>query len=138
MKKVMITLAGGMFVLLLTSFGIKKNIERIENNYHGNEYLEVLDDDYVLELTSIESMDGPEANRILRVNQIEVYEVEEDVNLGFDTKKYLPENFDPVEGLEYEKQLEYEESIVFKEVFGEIEYDGVLNIQDIELYEVEM
>ncbi|GGZ80016.1 hypothetical protein [Algibacter mikhailovii] len=138
MKKVMITLAGGMFVLLLTSFGIKKNIERIENNYHGNEYLEVLDDDYVLELTSIESMDGPEANRILRVNQIEVYEVEEDVNLGFDTKKYLPENFDPVEGLEYEKQLEYEESIVFKEVFGEIADDGVLNIQDIELYEVEM
>ena len=29
----------------------------------------------------------------VEINSIEIFEVEEDINLGFDTKNYLPQNF---------------------------------------------
>lgn len=32
------------------------------------------------------------------IASIELYELEEEVEIGFDTKKYLPENFDPYAG----------------------------------------
>ena len=32
------------------------------------------------------------------IDQLEVIELEEDVDLGFDTKKYLPEGFNPLAG----------------------------------------
>jgi hypothetical protein len=33
----------------------------------------------------------------VEIETIEVYEIEEDVNLGFDTKSYLPSDFNPYE-----------------------------------------
>ena len=34
------------------------------------------------------------------IDSIALYEVEEEVDLGFDTSEYLPENFDPREGMD--------------------------------------
>ncbi|MDD7888190.1 hypothetical protein [Flavivirga sp. 57AJ16] len=44
--------------------------------------------------TSIDEDENP----YLDVGSIEVYEIEEDVDLGFNTKDYLPENFNPLKG----------------------------------------
>ena len=38
------------------------------------------------------------SNEILDINDIEVIELEEEVELGFDTSNYLPENFNPLKG----------------------------------------
>ncbi|WP_303319102.1 hypothetical protein Q4Q34_03470 [Flavivirga abyssicola] len=35
----------------------------------------------------------------LDVSSIEVYEIDEEIEIGFDTKAYLPENFNPLKGL---------------------------------------
>ncbi|WP_136480270.1 hypothetical protein [Cognatitamlana onchidii] len=81
--------------------------------------------------------DNPKKGKTLRVRDIEVYELEEEVKLGFDTKEYLPADFNPVEGLDLEKQLDFETSMMFEEIFGEIPTIEVLKIEDIELFEVE-
>jgi hypothetical protein len=56
----------------------------------------------------------------IKIEDVYVYEIEEEVNIGFDTKQYLPEGFNPLEGIhaldwssieliepEYEMDIDY-------------------------------
>ncbi|WP_445956020.1 hypothetical protein [Yeosuana sp.] len=48
--------------------------------------------------TLLFSSDFNEESKILDWNAVELFEVEEEVELNFDTKTYLPENFNPLKG----------------------------------------
>jgi len=83
------------------------------------------------------SIGDPDNPRVLRVRDIKVLEMEEEVELGFDTKKYLPIDFSPLEVLGVAEQLDYEEERMFVKVFGDRNKNDILNIEDIVLYELE-
>ncbi|WP_298530755.1 hypothetical protein [uncultured Algibacter sp.] len=137
MKTIMMTLAAGIFVLLLTSAGVKRDTKLLNESASKSEKLYAKHIDDFFEYNNLEKIKDPYGNEILRVRDIEVFEMEEDVELGFDARAYLPMDFNPVKGLEPKEQLEYEEKVMFGEVFGEIINQRTLRIEDIELYEVE-
>lgn len=55
------------------------------------------------ETLEFESIDMRCSN--LKVSDIDVIEIEEDIEISFDTKKYLPIGFNPYEGMPCEKQI---------------------------------
>ena len=138
MKTILMTLAGGMFVLFLTAAGVKKDVKLLNESAQESENFSTLNDFKVLYSSDLENIKDPHKKKALRVRDIQVYELEEDVELGFDTKKYLPEYFNPVKGLKIETQLEYEEQYIFHKVFGKISKQEPLRISDIEIYTMDV
>ena len=87
---------------------------------------------------------------ILDVNDIEVVEVEEEVDLGFDPKEYLPEGFNALEGkddldwntielieVEEEVDLGFDTEQYLPEGFNALEGKDDLDWSTIELIELE-
>ena len=135
MKTIIMTISGGVLVLLLASAGISKdiallNISDLKNEVNSGANL-------MLYGKLENSIGGPGNDKILRVRDIKVYEVEEEINLDFNTKDYLPSGFNPVEGLELNEELDYEASLIFNKVYGDAVEDETLSIEDIKLYQVE-
>lgn len=58
-------------------------------------------------------------NEIISINYLDLYEVEEEIELDFDTRKFIPSNFDPYKGM---NKLNWD-SIPLYEVEEEIELD---------------
>lgn len=75
--------------------------------------------------------------KVQRVRDIKVLELEKDVLLGGDTKKYLPVDFIPVQGIEFSDQQKHEEDLMFAKVFGDRNEKEILEIEDIVQYELE-
>jgi len=55
------------------------------------------------ETLDVEAQDLDNSN--LKVSDINVIEVEEDIEIGFNTKEYLPRGFSPYKGMHCEKQI---------------------------------
>ena len=102
-------------------------------------------EDCNLVLTNTSSVDEP-----IAINDIYIYDVEEEVSFNFDTKKYLPEDFNPLKGMYDLNWDEIELVEIDEEVFIEFDtkqylpkdfnplkgmYD--LNWDEIELIEIE-
>ena len=90
------------------------------------------------------------SDEILDINDIEVIELEEEVELGFDTTKHLPENFNPLKGkhdldwntielIEMEEELEigFDTSKYLPENFNALKGKHDLDWNTIELIEIE-
>jgi len=86
----------------------------------------------------------------LEINDIEVIELEEEVELGFDTSEYLPENFNPLKGkhdldwnaielidIEEVVELGFETSRYLPENFNALKGTHDLNWSAIEIIEIE-
>ena len=121
-----------MSTLLLMSFAIKKYIKHISLDHVKVEKLKSYK---INNPAQRNALGDPDNGRVLRVRDIKVLEMEEEV--GFDTKKYLPIDFIPVVGLGVLEQLDYEEERKFVKVFGDRNKNEILNIEDIVLYELE-
>jgi len=141
MKTVLVTLVSGIFVCLLTSVGVKEDIEMLNDNYEQNE---IFGDDEYSDLEeeyndiSFEDVFGKiETENSLETEDIKVYEIEEEINLGFDSKVYLPTGFNPYEGMNTVEELGFEAKTAFEAVFGTIEKEKILKIEDIKVYEIE-
>ena len=87
---------------------------------------------------------------ILEINDIEVVELEEEVELDFDTSNYLPENFNPLKGshdldwstielieIDEEVELDFDTSNYLPENFNALKGNHDLDWSTIELIEVE-
>ena len=87
---------------------------------------------------------------IAEVDDIKVYEVEEEVNINFDTKAYLPENFNPLKGkhdIDWSKieLIEIEEEVIIcfntkaylPENFNPLKGKHDIDWSKIELIEIE-
>lgn len=127
MKTLSITV---MTLLLSTSIvfaGINNNLIRLNTTKTVLNETKNLDFD----------LGDPDNEKILRVRDIKVFEIEEEVSFDFNTKDYLPADFNPYEGLEFSEQVANEADLMFNKVFGEITEKELLKIEDIELYNVE-
>ena len=89
-------------------------------------------------------------NENLDINDIEVFEIEEDVTLDFDTSMYLPENFNALEGkndldwstielieIEEEVELGFDTTKYLPEGFNALKGKNDLDWSTIELIEIE-
>ena len=85
----LLTFLLSMLFTFNTNAKIRKDTDSLNNSLKG----EQLELEQIL-FTQIE--DSSSEN--LDINDIEVIELEEEVELGFDTSKYLPENFNPLKG----------------------------------------
>ncbi len=106
MKKASVLLGTGVLSLLLLSFAGKDRCEKSKEHHEAKNALIELQQPFegeVLLALSTEPMN---------INEISVLEIEEEIDLGFDTAEYLPEDFNPYRGM-------------------------ALNIDDIELVEFE-
>lgn len=90
------------------------------------------------------------SNDILDINDIEVIELEEEVEFGFDTTKHLPENFNPLKGkndldwntielieIEEEVELGFDTKKHLPENFNALKGKHDLDWSTIELIEIE-
>lgn len=142
MKTVIVTLVSGVFVSLLTSSGIKKDIELFNQEAQQNEIFddsenfEFQEDEYSNEISFEDVFGKLEENNILEIEDIKVYELEEELDLGFDVNDYLPSNFNPYKGMDSIEELEVEAKKVFAELFADIQQE-ILNVEDINVYEIE-
>ena len=87
----LLTFLLSMLFTFNTNAKIRKDTDSLNNSLKG----EQLELEQIL-FTQIE--DSSSEN--LDINDIEVIELEEEVELGFDTSKYLPENFNPYKGMQ--------------------------------------
>jgi hypothetical protein len=91
-----------------------------------------------------------ESDFALEVNSIEVYKIEEEIILNFDTRMYLPEDFNPLKGIhnldwntielvefEEEVELDFDTKKHLPKNFNAISGMYELNWNAIELVEVE-
>lgn len=137
MKTVFITLVSGLSIILLTSAGIRNNDESLNDsslNLDVNiENMDYAIEDYVFDEFEGDLVDG----EIIRVRDVKVKKIEEEVKLGFDTEDYLPENFNPYEGLDIDDELNFEEKLMFTAVFGDVTKEEIVEIENIILYEID-
>ncbi|TNJ45194.1 hypothetical protein KFZ70_07260 [Tamlana fucoidanivorans] len=84
-------------------------------------------------LSANNKFDKPES-KVLPVSDIKVYELDEEVNLGFDTTAYLPSEFNYFEGLNQHEINQAANAILFD---WEDMSTHALEVDDIEVYEVE-
>jgi hypothetical protein len=126
---------------LLTSIGVKDDIEML-NEY--DQLTEIFNDDEYSDLEeeyndiSFEDVFGKiETENSIETEDIKIYEIEEEINLGFDPKVYLPTDFNPYEGMNTLEELDFEAKIAFEAVFGTIYKEEILKIEDIKVYEIE-
>lgn len=138
MKTVFITLAGGLSIILLSSFGIK-NYDGFSNDPSSKVELNSANENYELQenLSFDSDVSTFDAGKIIKIEDIKVYEVEEEVNLGFDAEDYLPEDFNPYEGLNTNAEMNFEEKLMFTAVFGDVTKEEIIEIEDIILYEID-
>jgi len=106
MKKASVLLGTGVLSLLLLSFAGKDSCEKLKEHKEAQNALVELQEPFEAEMFLALNTEP------LDINEIKVIEAEEEINLGFDTAEYLPEGFNPYEGM-------------------------ALNIDDIELVEFE-
>ncbi|TJY31844.1 hypothetical protein [Pontimicrobium aquaticum] len=103
-----------------------------------------------LEQIQLEATLFSDYNAEFDINSIEVIEIEEEVQLGFDVKQYLPENFNALEGknnidwseielIEVEEELElgFDTKQYLPESFNALEGKNNIDWSKIELIEVE-
>jgi hypothetical protein len=83
-----------LFSLLITLTINAKTENHSEFNNSSLEFIALEIDQFELE----DSLFSNLADTILNVEDIQVVELEEDVELGFDTTQYLPENFNALAG----------------------------------------
>ena len=90
-----------------------------------------------MECLEFELFTNTEEESIIAPKDIIVYELEEEVELGFDTTKYLPKNFNPFEGMDSYNELLTEEALVLKTLVSNIEFANIIKIEDVVVYELE-
>jgi hypothetical protein len=90
------------------------------------------------------------SNKILDINDVKVIELEEEVEIGFDTTKYLPENFNALKGkddldwntielieIEEEVEIGFDTSKYLPKDFNALKGKNDLDWSTIELIEIE-
>ncbi|AUP78633.1 hypothetical protein [Flavivirga eckloniae] len=96
------------------------------------------------------NMSTCEISHYLDISSIEVYEIEEEVELGFNTKDYLPKNFNPLKGkgdldwntidiceVEEDVDLGFDTKGYLPKNFNPLKGKGDLDWSLIELFEIE-
>ena len=84
------------------------------------------------------------------INSLDVYEIEEEIFIDFDTKQYLPKNFNPLAGkneldwskvelmdLEEEVEIDFDTTQYLPENFNALEGKNDIDWSNIELVELE-
>jgi hypothetical protein len=128
-------------VLITLSISAKINIDTLKNS--------VSIEKYKLEKKLISNLEDLDTEDI-EINEVEVIELEEEVELGFDTSKYLPENFNALKGkndldwntielveIEEEVELGFDTSKYLPENFNALKGKNDLDWSTIELIEIE-
>src|SRR5210317_1754388 len=93
MKRLVIIIS--MFLAL--NINAKEQFSEGKDTTYVSEFIELEKELFDLELIVFENFTT--SNQNLRVEDIKVIEIEEDVEIGFDTKKYLPERFNAYKGM---------------------------------------
>ncbi|MEC3906790.1 hypothetical protein VOI54_07150 [Tamlana sp. 2201CG12-4] len=137
MKTGFITMIGGVSILVLTSVGIKKDGELLHKNFE-------IEGQYTLENNEMEKAryttefrDIDEEDSILEVEDIKLYQIEEEVNFGFDTTQHLPMDFNPYQGLNSKEEIDFEEKLVFEMVFNDGTEEEIVEIEEVIVYEID-
>ena len=73
----------------------------------------------------------------ININDINVVELEEEVELSFNTKDYLPKDFNPYKGMRNDNELDAEMDLAFEDVFETLESGTIINIESLKGYELE-
>lgn len=109
MKKASVLLGTGVLALLLLSFAGKEGCEKSKENQEVQNALIELQQPFADKLQL--SLD----TETFSLDEITVIEIEEEIDLGFDTAEYLPIEFNAYEGMNFELDLieyvEFEEEI---------------------------
>ena len=138
MKTVLVTLVSGIFVSLLTASGAKEDIELLNQHEQPTENFEFEEEIYNDDILFEDIFGKLEENKQVKIEDINVYEIEEEVTLDFDTKDYLPSDFNPYLGMNSKEEDEFEAKIAFETVFGKPEAaKEIIKIEDINVYEIE-
>lgn len=133
MKTVFVTLVSGIFISLLTSTSMYNEVSLLDENYQDNQTLSAYDNTITFE----EVFGTLEPNTIIEIEDIDVLELEEEVELSFNTKDYLPKDFNPYKGMRNDNELDAEMDLVFEDVFETLESGTIINIESLKGYELE-
>ena len=137
MKTVFITLVSGLAMFFLTSAAVENQDDFLKaNNLNLGVNYEKLNNEIETH-NFINYTKNLGRNKIIKIENIKVYEIEEEVELGFDTEEYLPENFNPYGGLSVDEKQEFESRLMFNVVFGEVTDEEIIEIEDVILYEID-
>jgi len=103
-----------------------------------------------IEECAIFSFSASQDDKPVNIDDLYVYEIEEEVSINFDTKQYLPEGFNPLKGLgdldwtsielielEEEVTIDFDTQKYLPENFNALEGLGDLDWSKIELIEIE-
>lgn len=74
---------------------------------------------------------------IIKIEEIEVIEIEEEVDLGINTKDYLPLDFNPFKGMNTKEELGVESQIALEALIGKVDYQDIIKVEDIIVIEIE-
>ncbi len=94
MKKTNVSLGIGMLSLILVSFVGKGDCEKSKEQI-ANQNLTELQKDFTTEILSKQNTEP------LTIDEITFIELEEEIELGFDTAAYLPEGFNAYKGMDF-------------------------------------
>jgi len=131
MKTILGTLTGLIIIVLLTSVGVN-------NGSQSNETVLNLKASSIEEAHSLAEMfEAIEEDNNASIEDINVYEIEEEVEFDFNTSDHLPTGFNPYEGMGTVKELEKEEMMSLEAIIVNALQDNSINIEDIDVYEIE-
>ena len=137
MKTVFITLISGFALIFLTS-AVVENRDDFIKAHDLNMQVNYWNLDSEIDAHNFSNrLENLGANTIINIEKIKVYELEEEVKLGFDTEEFLPENFNPYGGLNAEEKQDFESRLMFTAVFGEVTDEEMVEIEDVIIYEID-
>ena len=97
--------------------------------------LSELDKEEVLALNEMVSVKDESIE--LKIEDVQIIEIEEEVVLEFDVNQYLPENFNPYLGMNNLQELEIEATIALQQIITSDEDLIELTVEDIVVIELE-
>lgn len=146
MKTILVTFVSGIFICLITSKSLITEFEIYSDEFENTSEMNQCDSCGMTEICTIDCEEEILEQEIFEVfeiastlvpNDIKVYELEEEVNLGFNSENYLPKNFNPYAGMNTIAELEVEAEIVLSSIFNDEPLNVIINIEDIEIFDIE-
>ena len=146
MKTILLTFVAGLFISLITVPGLHSDLtgpsetSEIHNFADGSfdwGAAELINLDRELELLEFEIFETFDTAVTLMPDDIEVYEIEEEINIDFDTHRFLPTGFNPYEGMGTVDELDFEAQLTLSALIRTVETEAPVEIEDLEIIEIE-
>ena len=148
MKSLVLVGAAGIIVSVVTTIGMETELEvsNVNSEFSENrvefyeENINYFDDSEILEIINFDEIFVEVDQEELKIEDIKVIELEEAIEIDFDTNKYLPYNFNSQEvsedNISNYDTTEMNDLINYDEIFVEVDQEE-LRVENIKVIELE-